>query len=168
MQSCNVQSWTGVWSDGLSVMPYSSWHICIQHQPMPVVYCTIIGLVPGLLPVSSHLSGMGHTVIWDVPYGNICVKYVGLASQDHIYIYIYIYGVYTVFWQGNHQIYGHIRCINTVLANPINTKYAYNTMVFKSHFVNADFWPKMDPIHPRITLIVSSSFQHIRCYDVIL
>ena len=22
------------------------------------------------------------------------------------------------FWQGNHQIYGHIRCIYTVLANP--------------------------------------------------
>jgi hypothetical protein len=32
--------------------------------------------------------------------------------------------VYTVFiryvWQGNHQIYGHIRCIYTVLANPRN------------------------------------------------
>jgi hypothetical protein len=24
------------------------------------------------------------------------------------------------FWQGNHQRYGHIRCIYTVLANPIN------------------------------------------------
>ena len=23
-----------------------------------------------------------------------------------------------IFWQGNHQIYGHIRCIYTVLANP--------------------------------------------------
>jgi len=31
--------------------------------------------------------------------------------------FIGIYGVYTVFWQGNHQIYGHIRCIYTVLAN---------------------------------------------------
>jgi len=52
----------------------------------------------------------------------------------YIYIYIYkallpcimirvgqnyIYTVYTrYFWQGNHQIYGHIRCIHTVLANP--------------------------------------------------
>jgi len=30
--------------------------------------------------------------------------------------------IYTVciryFWQGNHQIYGHIKCIYTVLANP--------------------------------------------------
>ena len=30
----------------------------------------------------------------------------------------YIYGVYTVFWQGNYHIYGHIQCIYTVLANP--------------------------------------------------
>jgi hypothetical protein len=30
----------------------------------------------------------------------------------------YIYSVYTVFLQENHQIYGHIRCIYTVLANP--------------------------------------------------
>ena len=33
----------------------------------------------------------------------------------------YIFMVYTgYFWQGNHQIYGHIRCIYMVLANPIN------------------------------------------------
>jgi len=25
------------------------------------------------------------------------------------------------FWQGNHQIYGHIRCIFTVLANPTHS-----------------------------------------------
>jgi len=35
------------------------------------------------------------------------------VGQNHIYT------VYTrYFWQGNHQIYGHIRCIYTVLANP--------------------------------------------------
>ena len=33
-----------------------------------------------------------------------------------------IYGVYTVFLAGNHQIYGHIRCIYTVLANPTNDR----------------------------------------------
>ena len=60
--------------------------------------------------------------------------------------YTVIYGVYTVFWQGNyqiygvyirfwptlylryfwqgyHQLYGHIRCIYTVLANPRYTPY---------------------------------------------
>jgi hypothetical protein len=29
-----------------------------------------------------------------------------------------IYGILWYFWQGNHQTYGHIRCIYTVLANP--------------------------------------------------
>jgi hypothetical protein len=41
--------------------------------------------------------------------------FVGLART--------IYNIYTVyiryFLQGNHKIYGHIRCIYTVLANPI-------------------------------------------------
>ena len=40
------------------------------------------------------------------------------VGQNHVYIYIYIYTVYIrYFWQGNHCIYGHIRCIYTVLAN---------------------------------------------------
>jgi hypothetical protein len=39
------------------------------------------------------------------------------VGQNHIYIYIYtVYMQY--FWQGPHQIYGHIRCIHTILANP--------------------------------------------------
>jgi len=35
------------------------------------------------------------------------------VGQNHIYT-VYI----RYFWLGNHQIYGHIRCIYTVLANP--------------------------------------------------
>ena len=35
------------------------------------------------------------------------------VGQNHIYT-VYIRS----FWQGNHQVYGHIRCIYTVLANP--------------------------------------------------
>jgi hypothetical protein len=35
------------------------------------------------------------------------------VGQNHIYT-VYI----RYFWQGNHQIYGHTRCIYTVLANP--------------------------------------------------
>ena len=34
-------------------------------------------------------------------------------GQNHIYT---VYMRY--FWQGNHRIYGHIRCMYTVLANP--------------------------------------------------
>jgi hypothetical protein len=36
------------------------------------------------------------------------------VGQNHIYT-VYIQN----FWQGNHQIHSHIRCIYTVLANPI-------------------------------------------------
>ena len=36
-------------------------------------------------------------------------------GQNDIYI-VYI----RYLWQGNHLLYGHIRCIYTVLANPIN------------------------------------------------
>jgi len=36
------------------------------------------------------------------------------VGQNHIYT-VYI----QYFWQGNDQIYGHIRCMYTVLANPI-------------------------------------------------
>jgi hypothetical protein len=36
----------------------------------------------------------------------------------------HIYTVYIrYFWQGNHQTYGHIRCIYTVLANPTHMTY---------------------------------------------
>jgi hypothetical protein len=38
------------------------------------------------------------------------------VGQNHIYT-VYIW----YFWQGIHQIHGHIRCIYTVLANPKNT-----------------------------------------------
>jgi hypothetical protein len=38
------------------------------------------------------------------------------VGQNHMYtVYIRYY------WQGNHQIYGNIRCIYTVLANPSYT-----------------------------------------------
>ena len=37
--------------------------------------------------------------------------------------FICIYGVYTVFRQENHQIYGHIRCTYTVLANPTHVTW---------------------------------------------
>jgi len=57
------------------------------------------------------------------------------VGQNHIYIpYIYIYRVgqnhiYTVcvryVWQAKHQIYGQIRCIYTVLANPIYIRRIY-------------------------------------------
>jgi hypothetical protein len=46
--------------------------------------------------------------------------YIRRVGQNHIYT-VYV----RYFWQGNHQKYGHIRCIYTVLANPINTVCIY-------------------------------------------
>jgi hypothetical protein len=48
---------------------------------------------------------------------------VGLARTIYI---VYI----RYFWQGNHQIHGHIRCIYTVLANPSQQGIA----LYFSHF----------------------------------
>jgi len=44
----------------------------------------------------------------------LCVFCICRVGQNHTYT-VYI----RYFWQGHHQIYGHIRCIYTVLANPM-------------------------------------------------
>ena len=44
------------------------------------------------------------------------IPFIHRVGQDHIYTVHIQY-----FWQGNCQIYNHIRCIYTVLANPIYT-----------------------------------------------
>jgi hypothetical protein len=48
-----------------------------------------------------------------------------------------IYRVYIRYvWQGNHQIYGHMRYIYTVLANPNDMKYElYPGIIFPTLFV---------------------------------
>jgi hypothetical protein len=51
---------------------------------------------------------------------------MGRVGQNHLYTVASwvgwpepcINGAYAVFLQGNHQIYGHIRCVYTVMANP--------------------------------------------------
>jgi len=48
---------------------------------------------------------------------------VGLART----IYIRVCTVFLA--QGNHQMYGHIRCIYTVLANPIQGQCSYSRVV---------------------------------------
>jgi hypothetical protein len=40
-------------------------------------------------------------------------RLISRVGQNHIYTVFVRY-----FWQGNHQIYGHIQCIYTILANP--------------------------------------------------
>ena len=45
--------------------------------------------------------------------GCLPIRIMCRVGQNHIYT-VYI----RYFWQGNYEIYGHIRCIYTVLANP--------------------------------------------------
>jgi len=73
----------------------------------------------------AHVVQRGSIVIWDAPLGSTHVSHrgsIGITScdahtcrvgQNHIYT-VYI----RYFWQVNHQIYGHIRCVYTVMANP--------------------------------------------------
>ena len=62
-----------------------------------------------------------HCMLYTLPCGHVhthpCepmyTRIWSRVGQNHIYTVNIRY-----FWQGNHQIYGHIRCIHTVLANP--------------------------------------------------
>ena len=61
-------------------------------------------------------------IFGDFPAKNaVNAPYIIRVGQNHIYTMYIRY-----FWQGNEQIYGHIRCINTVLANPIHNGYRVN------------------------------------------
>jgi hypothetical protein len=72
--------------------------------------------------------------IWQLVSFFACTMHVtsiGLART------IYLYTVFIrCFWQGNHHIYGHIRCIYTVLANPTHhtCSFTLGTMRFLTHF----------------------------------
>ena len=54
---------------------------------------------------------------WLIPMLFIKSAQILRVGQNHIYM-VYI----RYFWQRNHHIYGHVRCIYTVLANPTNTR----------------------------------------------
>ena len=69
-------------------------------------------------------------VVWDIIL-KLIVLHIFKVGQNHIYTVHIRY-----FWQGNHQIYGHIRCIYTVLANPTHFArswllYVMNTFIGK-------------------------------------
>ena len=70
---------------------------------------TVLFLVPRAVVVvlyKSMVKGLMH-----IKFQNKMCR----VGQNHIYT-VYI----RYFWQENHQIYDHIRCIYTVLANPKN------------------------------------------------
>ena len=70
----------------------------------------------------SRMRAFAHLAVYNIQQ---CISHVGLTAARCVRLHIYRVGqnhIYTVyvryFWQENHQIYGHIRCIYTVLANP--------------------------------------------------
>ena len=59
-----------------------------------------------------------HRIFGDFQAKNtVCTPYIYGSGQNHTYI--------RYFGQENHQIYGHMRCIYTVLANPIYIRCIY-------------------------------------------
>jgi len=79
---------------------------------------------------------------------------INRVGQNHIYIYIYTVYI-RCFWQGYHQIYDHIRCIYTVLANPRYTV----------------FWQANPEIYGHIRCIYSvlaGKLPNIRCIYTVL
>jgi len=59
-------------------------------------------------------------------------KTIYMAKAIHIYITC-VCLVYTrYFWQENHQVYDHIWCIYTVLANP--TLFLFSSLLFSPLF----------------------------------
>ena len=57
-------------------------------------------------------------VLCRIGQSRVYAVYIRRVGQNHIYTVCIRY-----FWQGNHHIYSHIRCIYTVLANPIYTVF---------------------------------------------
>ena len=69
------------------------------------------------------------------------------VGQNHIYT-VYL----RFFWQGNHQIYGHIRCIYTVLANPRLVAYGDKDVgVMSSTAHTVIFSPQLTSPWPEIS-----------------
>jgi len=67
--------------------------------------------VSGLTRPTGWQKNWGHWLM--TPGTHWSVVHMHRVGQNHIYTVCIRY-----FWQGNHWIYGHMRCIFTVLANP--------------------------------------------------
>ena len=100
---------------------YSQTHTCIHTFAMGKHVHQMLLQVRPLLSAPALICGQNeysrtHTCIHTFAIGKS--KLIKCrVGQDHICT-VYI----RYLWQGNHQIYGHIRCINTVLTNPTNER----------------------------------------------
>ena len=84
---------------GVCAYVYVCVYICIQLSPLALF------AIQKLEVVNWRTRGSALWTVCRVGQNHICTVYI------------------RCFWQGNHQLYGHIRCFYTVLANP---KYKLN------------------------------------------
>jgi hypothetical protein len=82
----------------------------------PKIMCTRVELARTI-----NIYGV-YTVLWQGTSPKIMCTHVGLART------IYIYGMYGFFGREITKIYGHTRCIYTVLANPIHMRCTYTVL----------------------------------------
>jgi len=75
-----------------------------------------------------HAAKCTSRYIHNMTRNTYCTRLITRVGQNHVYT-VYI----RYFWQGNHQIYGLIRCIYTVLANPTH----YSLIRLRSQFLFA-------------------------------
>ena len=91
---------------------------CLLISPFPISVQSRNGCCVNLHRHLWTLSQNCTLFLIDTGSPRCTVERICRVGQNHIYIRC-MYTVYIrYFMQGNHQIYGHIRCIYTVLANP--------------------------------------------------
>jgi hypothetical protein len=102
-----VLPWGRVYNHLSSCRTIRAGHSCIRGFLVRLVYVTqhscICGFLVRLVYVTQHSCML-------VPIlSSMCIGVLGLLLIRY-------------FWQENHKIYGHIRCIYTALANPVHMK----------------------------------------------
>jgi hypothetical protein len=96
-----------------------------QHLPSTTAYDTLPCLVlpsPRFNAAAVCCTCTVFSFVWCLDCGHCfcCMCPMCRAGQNHVHT------AYTqYFWQGNHQIYGHIRCIYTILANPSHLPHVH-------------------------------------------
>jgi len=76
-------------------------------------YIVMTGSIYGVKSVRPYLTDRHCTALIVTNWYMLLLSHRCRVGQNHIYTVCIRY-----FWQGNHRIYGQIRCIHTVLANP--------------------------------------------------
>jgi len=107
-----------------SVALYAAWLLCAPYTVLVQYQCRYTHTI------CPHANTLEHIQITRAQESMIS-SLIRRVGQNHIYT-VYI----QYFWQGNHQICGHIRRIYTVLANPAYTlpdSYVHSAPILVQH-----------------------------------